>query len=331
MRVRGRYGGQPVDEVYNYGVFDYGAPNFVYRFVKGETDYMAAATPTDYFVYQYVARGSRVEQQDLRLTAAQADSLYRLLLHDIQPEFREYRYKYFSNNCATRLRDNVERVTGRPLGVQTANPEVQPGAQSLRDVLRRYDDGYPWYRLGIDIALGQAIDAPATVRQTMFVPGIMRDVAARDAALVAPAEVLYEGAGDVRLAPTPWWRSPLFVFGAVLVAVAAVLRFCRRPRWIYSLWFAATGLAGCLVWFLIFVSVHEATSPNLLGWWLTPLAFVPSVSVWLPRARRFNRVLLTAYGVITAAVLAATLWLCLNPALMLMMATTILLCFWRRG
>ena len=29
--------------VVNWGVFDFNSPNFVYRFVKGETDYMAAS------------------------------------------------------------------------------------------------------------------------------------------------------------------------------------------------------------------------------------------------------------------------------------------------
>lgn len=34
---------------FNYGVFDFDSPNFLWRFVKGETDYMAAAMPLDFF------------------------------------------------------------------------------------------------------------------------------------------------------------------------------------------------------------------------------------------------------------------------------------------
>lgn len=33
------------DIVVNWGVFDFTTPNFVYRFVKGATDYMAVAIP----------------------------------------------------------------------------------------------------------------------------------------------------------------------------------------------------------------------------------------------------------------------------------------------
>ena len=31
-----------MDSVWNFGIFDFREPNFVYRFVKGETDYMVA-------------------------------------------------------------------------------------------------------------------------------------------------------------------------------------------------------------------------------------------------------------------------------------------------
>ena len=30
---------QHIDWVYNYGMFSFRTPNFIYRFVKGETDY----------------------------------------------------------------------------------------------------------------------------------------------------------------------------------------------------------------------------------------------------------------------------------------------------
>ena len=41
------------DMVANWGLFDFNSPNFVYRFVKGETDYCAGICPTPYFIHQY--------------------------------------------------------------------------------------------------------------------------------------------------------------------------------------------------------------------------------------------------------------------------------------
>ena len=37
------------DYVLNYGLFDFNAPGFVYRFVKGETDYMLSSCPFAFF------------------------------------------------------------------------------------------------------------------------------------------------------------------------------------------------------------------------------------------------------------------------------------------
>ena len=42
------------DIAINWGVFDFNSPNFVYRFTLGETDYLCAAEPTDWFIRSYV-------------------------------------------------------------------------------------------------------------------------------------------------------------------------------------------------------------------------------------------------------------------------------------
>lgn len=40
-------------------------------------------------------------------------------------------------------------------------------------------------------------------------------------------------------------------------------------------------MAGLLLTFLIFVSVHEATSPNFLFIWLNPFCIIPVIFIWL--------------------------------------------------
>ena len=52
LRVRG----SGYDWVFNYGTFDFRAPNFIYRFVKGETDYMLAGYPSSYMLVGYERR-----------------------------------------------------------------------------------------------------------------------------------------------------------------------------------------------------------------------------------------------------------------------------------
>ncbi|MBQ3191277.1 MAG: DUF4105 domain-containing protein, partial [Bacteroides sp] len=56
------------DWVFNYGMFSFKDPNFVMRFVKGETDYQLGVIPFHYFESEYAMRGSSVYQQELNLT-----------------------------------------------------------------------------------------------------------------------------------------------------------------------------------------------------------------------------------------------------------------------
>lgn len=67
------------DYVFNYGMFSFRTPNFVLRFVKGETDYQLGVTPYIYFESEYAMRGSSVYQQVLNLTEAEKQRLYDLL------------------------------------------------------------------------------------------------------------------------------------------------------------------------------------------------------------------------------------------------------------
>ena len=97
---------------FNYGVFDFDSPNFLWRFVKGETDYMAAAMPLDFFLRSYEAEGRRVEALRLDMTAEQKRRLLLNLNHDVHPAYRTYRYNYVLDNCATRPLAAVERSLG---------------------------------------------------------------------------------------------------------------------------------------------------------------------------------------------------------------------------
>ena len=99
---------QQEDWVFNYGMFSFKDPNFVMRFVKGETDYQLGVIPFAYFEAEYAMRGSSVYQQVLNLTNEEKECLIRLLKENYLPANRVYRYNYFYDNCTTRARDKIE-------------------------------------------------------------------------------------------------------------------------------------------------------------------------------------------------------------------------------
>ena len=145
--------------------------------------------------------------------------------------------------------------------------------------------------------------------------------------LVTATTVLNPGSdsGDI-LPPTPWYLHPL-TLALLLLAVAVVLsvRDVRRrkvSRWFDSALFGIATLAGVLVAFLVFVSTHEATSPNYNLLWLHPLHIIPAIFVWIKSAKK----MVVCYHFANFAVILLTLALwallpqCANAAFFPLMA-----------
>src|SRR5665648_718824 len=97
--------GQNFDRVYNWGIFDFSTPNFAFRFAKGRLDYMLGAYDYDRFVNEYITEGRAVWSQTLNLTTAEKEKLFALINENLKPENIRYRYDFFFDNCATRIRD----------------------------------------------------------------------------------------------------------------------------------------------------------------------------------------------------------------------------------
>ena len=329
--VRVRYA-SGADTVWNYGLFSFEQPNFVYRFVKGETDYMAGCYPTRYFLPEYVASGRWIVEQDLNLTPALRDTLLRLLRRDVLPENRVYRYNYVRDNCATRIVDRLEEAAGETILIPDT---IKYG--TWRKEMRAYHADYPWYQFGIDLALGGGLDRPLRSREEMFVPMEMMDKLENarwhsGEPVVKATRILNEGRRDATLPPTPFWLTPLFwswiVFLSAVILAVVMIRRKRVIRWPYALWFGLTGIAGCVIAFLVFISEHEATTPNLLLLWLNPLQLLIPAFIYCRRMWRLPARIVLWYDTIVLTVLLIV-WpfqmQSANQAFFPLMATSLLL------
>ena len=56
---------QGIDVVFNYGLFSFNTPNFIFRFSLGETDYQLGVTDYEHFAAEYAFYGRSVWQQTL--------------------------------------------------------------------------------------------------------------------------------------------------------------------------------------------------------------------------------------------------------------------------
>lgn len=268
------------DIALNWGIFDFDSPNFLYRFVKGETDYMVAEMPFDYFLESYRRQGRKVVEQPLEADSAAVQRLLEMVSANLQPWNRVYRYNYVKDNCATRPMRLIEASGAGQFSREYVGPE-----RTFRQVMRSWHSAYPWYQFGIDLALGSGIDKEITPEEQAFSPMLLMRM------LPVEPQVLTDGAdsGSAK-SPTPWLLTPMAVFLLVMVGAdsAAIWSFTtkRVPRWVYSVFFGAVGLAGCVLTFLIFVSVHEATSPNWLYFFFNPLGLLIAIFIWVKRCRK---------------------------------------------
>ena len=286
----------PIDLYFNYGVFDFQAPAFLWRFILGQTDYLCVPVPRAYATMGMEQR--RMVEQELNLPQDRALTVRDFLWNNAQPENRVYRYKFLSDNCSTRPRDIIEMAAGEGLQYPTMNDSTV----TYRDILAHYCRNYAWERFGIDLVLGWDVDTVLDQRATMFIPMLLMDAVAGATiktdsvtmplvkATTVPIDKSTEG--NVR-PPTPWYLSPLTV--ALLVFALALIvsgrDWHRRDitKWFDTLLFTIGGLAGCLLFFLICFSTHEATSPNINIVWLHPLLLLLAVLPWFRKTRTAAR------------------------------------------
>ena len=83
-----------IDAVFNYGMFNFNAPNFIFRFSLGETDYQLGATDYERFAAEYAFFGRSVWQQTLNLTDEEKSVLATITVGYRQAMSREVRNRF---------------------------------------------------------------------------------------------------------------------------------------------------------------------------------------------------------------------------------------------
>lgn len=283
----------------NYGVFDFNSPGFLTRYIMGETDYLCAIMPPEHD--GGIKDGRKMVQQELNLTPKQAQQVWDMLVWNVQPDNREYRYRHFSDNCSTRPRDVIESALGKELDYSKCNYIV---GKTLREVMSHYTRNYPWEQFGIDLALGAACDTVIDGRTQTFVPLFLMHAIdsatvnqnGKQVPLVSKTEIIAPGSDNGIVAPpTPWYITPLAIALIVLaITILITIRDWRRgkpSRWFDTLLYAIAGLSGCLIFFIEFISTHEATMPNYNILWLNPLLLLLAVLPWFKKAKKTLRLL----------------------------------------
>ncbi len=300
-----------LDRVYNYGTFDFEQPFFIARFVRGQLDYVIDSAPFADEVMRYQYLGRPIIEQPLQLDAATVRALYTRLEVNALPENRSYRYRFFFDNCSTRMLDVLNAALADARHPAVALPAGH-AEDSFREMIRPYVVANPALWNGMSLLIGLPSDRVATTRQRTFLPlelaRLFDDATVAGRPLVARRDTLFQvpGAGMPRPA-FPWLSALLWgVFAVGTVGTVAAWRRPpgRRTRTLDAVLLGVTGLVGALIALLWVGSEHEVIGPNLHLLWAWPTHLLVALPMRRPALGPWLRRYLAVAGA-AAAVMAA--------------------------
>jgi len=295
---------RPIDIVFNYGLFDFSSPNFIWRFVTGKTDYVVATFSFYDFLLEYQIENRAVTEQILNLTPAERSNLWDALMKNITPQNRVYRYNFFFKNCSTMPRDIIESSINGNVDYQWDGKY-----KSLRGEVHSFTANYPWTQFGIDFALGAKADENASLRVQQFAPDVLMEsfskaVIRKDSTVARP--LVIETVYPAKIDPDQIVKSKQFP-GPVLVmwVVFLITSFFtwleiknKKPNYLLNaILYTIAGLIGLLIAFLVFVSEHPTTEINYLLIWLHPIYLIYLPGLLNAKFRKSHSFLIMAMNI----------------------------------
>ncbi len=295
--------------VYNYGVFSFSDDNFILKFTLGKTYYLL---DYDDFYNFISSRKTNVWISRIDLNDAELNTLDSLLRENLKPENRRYLYNYFSDNCATRIRDLIEKsVDGKVVYKEGNYTPI-----SYRESVKQYV-GDTWQMFGINLLLGAPADTLISMHNEMYLPIAMKNAfenaqivkgdTARKLISEAPTVIPSMNAkAKKNVKPI----SPTFTFALILavVTIFTFLGFKKNKKYqiIDILLFSFCGTIGLIICFVSFFSIHPTVFPNYLVLIFHPLQFVAiPLMFWCKKCYKiyaiFNCVMLTLLCVVGLA------------------------------
>jgi hypothetical protein len=269
-----------IDAVYNWGVFDFDTPNFVWKFAKGRLDYMISEETANSFLSVYNFEHRYVVSQKININSKETQTLLELINENIKPENRKYRYDFFYDDCSTRIRDLLEKAVGEKLMYPPAEPGKNP---TFRDMVARYQNPYPWLRFGVDLIMGSTADKKAVFRDKMFLPidmkdGLSKAVVRRSDKMIPllqnPETILDFEAPVVK---QNFFISPPFIFTLAIIVIlilAGLTKSWRIIRIIDIIIYLVFSSLSILMIFFNFFTDHQQMKWNLNIIWLNPIIII---------------------------------------------------------
>ncbi|MBN8677337.1 MAG: DUF4105 domain-containing protein [Chitinophagales bacterium] len=270
--IRVKDPGTRFDRCYNYGTFDFEQPNFLLKFCQGKLLYNLDIESYRSFEYGNLQDRRPMQEQVLNMNQEQKQRLFNLLQENYKEENRYYKYDFFYDNCATRIRNIVQETFFYQLQFDSSG--LKPNT-TMRQLLQPYVDDKPWLDFGIDLVLGLPADRRASTADFMFLPDYLHHLFAKaKTAEGAPLVKSERNIPETPLSKTPFKPSPLDrpLWITSFVAIIGLLSMAnaRAEKVFDTIFWFVLGLSGLIIALLWFATDHSATKNNLNILWAWP-------------------------------------------------------------
>jgi hypothetical protein len=268
------------DTVYNWGVFDFNTPNFVWKFAKGRLNYLLDSCEFQRFIPEYYYEKRSVYIQRINIEPAEKKVLLSLIHENRLPQNRYYRYDFFYDDCSTRIRDLIEKAVGAKL---TYPPDTQSEKRTFRSMVGEYQRLYPWLKMGVDLIMGTPGEVKANFRDRMFLPlylqkNLSQAVINHDDKMIPllnnPETILQFDPPEVN---SRFYTAPIFVFSLLFIALIMLSALYKKGKLMNVLDIILFGLFSVLSVLMIFFNFftdHQQMKLNLNIIWFNPVIII---------------------------------------------------------
>jgi hypothetical protein len=270
-----------LDLIYNYGMFDFNAPNFELNFTKGNMVYSLARYEFKYFLASYKRDKRWVKQQVLNLTQPERQAFFIFLENNALSKNKNYNYDPYFDNCATKLRDITTSILGDKVILSDKSLDKN---RSFRQLMDKEIPWNTWGSFGINLALGSKLDQKADFTEYMYLPDYVHTIFKNSTLFIKNQPKKLIKREDVLLDFEEQKQSISFLNPFLIFSIVCLIGFFftfsnfkkkKISKWFDFILLFTTGIIGILVVFLWFFTDHSTTPNNFNFLW----AFAPNLVI----------------------------------------------------
>ncbi len=298
---------QRLDVVFNYGTFDFRTEGFYVKFLRGTLPYQIGGQYFENEISGWTQEQRYVVEQVLNLSQAQKQGVYDFLQTNYLPENREYAYKFFYDNCSTRLRDVLKKVCKDSVTFSKTLHADSTYRQWI-DVYARKNEKL-WADFGMDLAIGEQSDRITGANGAMFLPNNLSDAfdnakIQKDSTwqpLVLEKLELNRGMLPVIVKEKELITPNMLFWTFFFLIVSFTFYQFKKTKNSFvfdKIFFTIAGIFGWFIFLLWFFTDHGVTENNLNIIWTYPLLFPIAWLLKKEGSRSWLSKHFLAYGII---------------------------------